>query len=252
MSIEEIDLLYKQERGLWGIFVAGAPGFLTQNINPTKGLANGTSVTYESISFDEEEDEEEIRIATLQIVTAKPEEVVVLQINPYTINVHVPLANQNTWVDTETLILGRVALPIQMQTGEKQLKVRPCNLHQLTGKVNILPHAVELAFAITYEKIQGKAMKKIILDFNSAPTRPIHFDAFYTGISRVRRSCDLKIMPISTGLTLQHSKKLKPDQKLIYWQKGFQEKTLRWNRTTAEKFKLITSVYISHAKAEKH
>ncbi|EFX74086.1 hypothetical protein DAPPUDRAFT_324668 [Daphnia pulex] len=132
MSIEEINLLYKQER-----------------------LANGTSVTYESISFDEEEDEEEIRIATLQIVTAKPGEVVVLQINPYTINVHVPSANQNTWADTETLILGRVALPIQMQTGEKQLKVRPCNLHQLTGKVNILPHAVELAFAITYEKIQG-------------------------------------------------------------------------------------------------
>jgi hypothetical protein len=118
MSIEEIDLLYKQERGLWGIFVAGAPGFLTQNINPTKGLANGTSVTYESISFDEEEDEEEIRIATLQIVTAKPEEVVVLQINPYTINVLVPSANQNTWADNETLILGRVALPILMQTGE--------------------------------------------------------------------------------------------------------------------------------------
>jgi hypothetical protein len=91
---------------------------LTQNINPTKGLANGTSVTYESISFDEEEDEEEIRIATLQIVTAKPEEVVVLQINPYTINVLVPSANQNTWVDNETLILGRVALPILMQTGE--------------------------------------------------------------------------------------------------------------------------------------
>ena len=238
MSIEEIDLLYKQERGLWGIFVAGAPGFLTQNINPTKGLANGTSVTYESISFDEDEDEEEIRIATLQIVTAKPGEVVVLHINPYTINVHVPSANQNTWPDTETLILGRVVLPILMQTGEKQLKVRPCNQHQLTGKVNIRPHAVELAFAITYEKIQGKTMKKIILDLNSAPTRPIHFDAFYTGISRVRRGCDLKIMPIPPGLTLQHLKKLKPDPKLIYWQKGFQEKTGIWSRRTAEQFTL--------------
>ncbi len=118
------------------------------------------------------------------------------------------------------------------------MKVRPCNLHQLTGKVNTRPHAVELAFAITYEKIQGKTMKKIILDLNSAPTRPIHYDAFYTGISRVRRSCDLKIIPIPPSLTLQHLKKLKPDKKLIYWQKGIQEKTLRWSRTTAEKFKL--------------
>jgi hypothetical protein len=81
-------------------------------------------------------------------------------------------------------------------------------------------------------------MKKIILDLNSAPTRPIHFDAFYTGISRVRRGCDLKFMPIPPGLTLQHLKKLKPDPKLIYWQKGFQEKTGIWSRRTAEQFTL--------------
>jgi hypothetical protein len=147
MTVEEIDQLYKQERGLWGIFVAGAPGFLTQNLNPTKGFANGTSITYESISFDEEENEEDIRIATLQIVTALPGEVVILRIRPYTINVHFPAANPVIWPDNETLISGRVVLPILMQTGEKQLKVRPCNLHQLAGKVNIRPHAVELAFA---------------------------------------------------------------------------------------------------------
>lgn len=78
MTVEEIDQLYKQERGLWGIFVAGAPGFLTQKINPTKGLANGASITYESTYFNEEENEEDIRIATLQIITTRRGEVVVL------------------------------------------------------------------------------------------------------------------------------------------------------------------------------
>lgn len=78
MAVEEIDQLYKQERGLLGIFVAGAPGYLTQNINPTKGMANGASITYESIYFNEEENEEDIRIATLQIITIRPREVVLL------------------------------------------------------------------------------------------------------------------------------------------------------------------------------
>jgi ATP-dependent exoDNAse (exonuclease V) alpha subunit len=105
----------------------------------------------------------------------------------------------------------------------------------LTGKVNTRPHAVELAFAITYEKIQGKTMKKIILDLNSAPTRPIHYDAFYTGISRVRRSCDLKIIPIPPSLTLQHLKKLKPDKKLIYWQKRNSRKNIEMEQNNSRK-----------------
>jgi hypothetical protein len=95
---------------------------------------------------------------------------------------------------------------------------------------------------ITFEKIKGKTLKKIILDLNCAPTRPIHFDAFYTGISRVRRSCDMKIMPIPPGLTLQHMKKLKPEPKLIYWQHGFDDKSGKWSRVTADKFKLQNKV----------
>jgi hypothetical protein len=63
MTVEEIDQL---------------PGFLTQKINPTKGLANGASITYESTYFNEEENEEDIRIATLQIITTRRGEVVVL------------------------------------------------------------------------------------------------------------------------------------------------------------------------------
>lgn len=121
----------------WGFFFAEAPGFLTQNINPTKGLANGTSVTYESISSNEDENKDDIRLATLQIVTARPGEVVVLRINPYTINVHVPAANPENWPDTEKLISGRVVLPILKQSRGKKLKVTACNMHQLAGKYTI-------------------------------------------------------------------------------------------------------------------
>ena len=36
MNPEEVEQLYNQERGIWEIFVAGASGYLTVNINPSK------------------------------------------------------------------------------------------------------------------------------------------------------------------------------------------------------------------------
>ncbi len=41
------------------MFVPGAPGFLTHNINTDIGLANGVEIKYHSISFEDEEDEAE-------------------------------------------------------------------------------------------------------------------------------------------------------------------------------------------------
>ena len=39
-----------------GIFVAGAPGYLMTNINPKRGLTNGTHVTFNSLILDPAED----------------------------------------------------------------------------------------------------------------------------------------------------------------------------------------------------
>lgn len=74
MTQEEIEQLYIQEQNLWGIFVKGAPGYLTSNINPSKGLmANGTAIVYETMSFNNEEsDFENVQRALLQISLAEP------------------------------------------------------------------------------------------------------------------------------------------------------------------------------------
>lgn len=53
LSVNETDQLYNHDNNLWGYFVAGAPGYLTSNINPSKGLANGTAIVYHSLSFTE-------------------------------------------------------------------------------------------------------------------------------------------------------------------------------------------------------
>ncbi|KAK4024404.1 hypothetical protein OUZ56_009826 [Daphnia magna] len=45
-----------QHFGIKGCFVAGAPGYITQNINPSLGLSNGTSVIYHSLTLSPLED----------------------------------------------------------------------------------------------------------------------------------------------------------------------------------------------------
>jgi hypothetical protein len=42
---------YAHDKTLWGIFVHGAPAYLTNNINPSRGLSNGTPVRMDSLGF---------------------------------------------------------------------------------------------------------------------------------------------------------------------------------------------------------
>lgn len=54
LSGNETNQLYYQETNLWGYFVVKAPNYLTSNINPSKRLANGTEILYDSRSFIED------------------------------------------------------------------------------------------------------------------------------------------------------------------------------------------------------
>ena len=208
LNPEEIEQLYDQERGLWGVFVSGAPGFLTVNINPTKGLANGTPIIYESLSFDHERDSENEREALRKISIAEPGEVITIDVIPKTINVAVPSIEPSSWPTNQTLVPGRVVIPIFKKPSLTTYRVRPCGRLLLSGDVNVVCHAVELGFAITYEKVQGKTMPKIILDLNTAPGRALRFSSVYTGLTRVRKGEDFKILPLPARGTLQHLKKI--------------------------------------------
>ena len=46
-----LDPLYAANEVMWEIFVVGAPAYLLENIDPAKGLVNGTPVTLHSSSF---------------------------------------------------------------------------------------------------------------------------------------------------------------------------------------------------------
>ena len=54
MTDGQLKELFENEPGLWGYFVRGAPAMLTQNIQPTKILANGSMGFMHSLTFQGE------------------------------------------------------------------------------------------------------------------------------------------------------------------------------------------------------
>jgi hypothetical protein len=93
---------------------------------------------------------------------------------------------------------------------------------------------VDLAFALTFHKIQGKTVDKIILDLNKRPgTRhkmnSLDFFALYVGISRVRDPENMRILPPHNGAgDLNYIKRLKCDPRLRRWLRGYNRDKTHW------------------------
>jgi hypothetical protein len=50
-ALQNNSTIYHNQSGLIGIFVQGAMSYITENINPAKGLGNGSTVYMHSLSF---------------------------------------------------------------------------------------------------------------------------------------------------------------------------------------------------------
>lgn len=196
LSQQETSYIYQANPQFKGCFVAGAPGFLLDNINPVRSLSNGTPVTYESIVLHPEENLNRV----LALMMDPTNQDIILERPPQYINVRtkgddpvtVPLPENKTVKPQKVFLPGR------------NQKV---DLHTRT-------HGVDLAFAITAHKVQGQTCDRLIVDLNPRPFSPqFNFHAFYVAISRVRRGDHLRIMPLQPSVdNLNYLLKLKPSQ----------------------------------------
>ena len=81
---------------------------------------------------------------------------------------------------------------------------------------------VELACAVTFRKVQGRTMSKIILDLNHRPGKgmgQVTFEGFYVGMSRGRQSNDIRLLPFRGQKTLARLGGLQPPSALSAWLK---------------------------------
>jgi hypothetical protein len=210
LSHLELGSLYEHFPETTTYFIAGAPGILQDNLNVDLGLANGTPRTYHSIILNQlssTQDQASIR-------NAQPGEVVFIQ-EPQAINVSLSNVNINSWPDNGSLSSAEVLIPIVI-SGNNSLEIGKRN------KVRFKTFGVELAFALTFHKVQGQTLNRVILDLNHRPGsgKNIDFAALFVGLSRVRKSDHIRLIPFR-GKTEGFLKKLTPKSYLGEWEKMY-------------------------------
>jgi len=216
--------LFTLESGLIGMFVQGAPGYLTENIDPLLGLANGTAVIFHSLSFEGKTiiEKEEVRVL---LANAKGGEIVHLPFAPTFVNVAVKLTEKQKemWVEGTTLIEGQTVIPIGLCSRKSKVEVeQKTPTLVLMGTVNVREHRMELGFVQTFHKIQGRTVSRLILELNPRPFQPrVSFSMLLVALSRVRHHMDIRILRMHPGANLSYLLRLRPDPKLALWQAGY-------------------------------
>jgi hypothetical protein len=243
--------LYDQEPGLKSFFVKGGPAYLSKNWRNggvSRGLANGTSCTMHSLTFRMETPEQQ-QVAhemMLHINNAGPGEIVDLgSVTPLSINIEhtVTASEARNWPAGGSLLppvvdnlnnRGTVIVPVVCDDNDS-VYTRRCSNFWAGGSINFKRHSVEPAFAITYHKLQGKTVSKIILDLRKRPGSRagicnVEFEGMYVGWTRVRKGADIRVIPCGDGENFDHLRKLGPSNNLIAWTSGFGSSDSGWIR----------------------
>ena len=101
------------------------------------------------------------------------------------------------WPEAQSLLEGSVVVPIMPE--RKRQKARSLQVKGASEVFKFFDFGFELAFAVTYHKVQGMTLPKIILDFNGDGHASLTAAQVYVGISRVRRGNDVRILPLRPG-----------------------------------------------------
>ncbi len=211
---EDKERLYSMLPELWGWFVPGAPVFLTENLCPEKGLANGTRATMSSLTLADAPRFWELYQRT------PPGELLELEAPPLAVNVQV-LGWEKMKEDEVLYSEGcenHVVIPLKAHGwSECKMKTRK-DVKAVKGRqrgvLKFQEFPYELGFSVTFHKVQGQTMR-VILDLNHTPAKSIDRASLLVGLSRAKNRKDVMILPLITST--KHLMELKWDKKLIQW-----------------------------------
>ena len=163
---------------LLGFFVRGASCVLSENLCTTLGYAKGTRGILESVVWDPEDGE-------VPDLGSLPRGVI-------------------TTVKQPRFLLVRVKgklIPIGMCHGKIKGKKKQRHSSKSRRKevrsMTFRKHPVDLLFAVTYHKLQGVTLNKLVLTINKHPNRLLRLvlSSLYVGISRVHNLSEVRVLP---------------------------------------------------------
>lgn len=185
-------------------FLTGAPVMLRDNIMTEKGISNGTVCFLHSITFDPSLGRATIDAEFDRIAQAAPGTILELKYVPLCVNVQLKV-DYHAWNPAETLDQTQVVIPLLLNKkhprefktlGRKAASVASSASNK-TRKLAYYDFGFELSYAVTYHKVQGQTLSKVILDLNGCNTAAVSLPALYVGLSRVRHGNDIRILPMS-------------------------------------------------------
>ena len=225
------EYLYKKKQPLNGCFVAGVPGYITENINPQLKISNGSPITFHSLTLDPRENYNEVM---KKIEESNGIEDIKLKYAPTHIHVKLTLGNPNKFIG-RTLIENEAVIPIPISEKITSHTVNfPGSQEKLEVKVKT--HSIEMGFAIPVHKVQGQTCDRLIIDLNPRPFIPkINFHGLYVALSRVKLGRNLRILQLhQTTRDLSYLLKLEPSKFLNEWLAGFNNNGC-WTAETSKK-----------------
>jgi hypothetical protein len=226
-SEELIKHALSTNESFYELFVPGARAFLTHNINTFVGLANGTEVKYDSISFDDLDEEREYHT---HMNNHSPGETVTLHNPPSAINVELfadfpgdseaqkkrNASKRRNW-QHGSLAADRIVIPISTRYGNytdwEQTYVPPAystSRCESTGVVRRSPFplygvsrvplkdrfCIEPGFCITLHKAQGRTIRRLVLSISDHPHPKLRheWEGLYVGLSRVEHNEHVRLL----------------------------------------------------------
>jgi len=245
--------LFTENAMLWQYFVPQAEAFLTKNINPSIGLANGTPVVCHSLVLGDDSSSIWDQISGPNALPYGSE--IVLNEPPVAVNMKI-----QTGLDGKTpsrakmrqldalrahAMVGEdgedLVLPIS-EISDKSKKLKMKNGSHLLGNISeakVTPIlAFDLAFSMTVHKAQGRTIERVVIALTSRPVSVLQmkYEAIFVGMSRVKKSEHIRLLEHGPGSAsgnrrsaLEYLTSLLPRKTINIYNAGFENSSGFWN-----------------------
>ena len=252
-SAEALEVLYKNEPGLWGYFVVGAPAlYVNINVSTVCGVVNGADCRMHSLTMrDEYWGRSHTTPADLAARLGQGRgAIVTLSEPPAYVNVEMTKLSppQADALRPLSAVPGELVVPagIASKTEDYAFVSAQAATHRLGVTGHVTNHNVALAFALTDYKLQGRTLENLIMVIDPDAEAP-SLMSFYVMCSRVTTFAGL--FADSGGKSLQHLAKLKHNPDLGIWEGSYIDG--RFEIEALKRITLTTARRLSRAHVKK-
>ena len=191
------DLFEDEEEGLWQYFVKGMPYLLKENIQPTRGIVNGSQALAHSLVVGD----------GTQLVLGEAFEIVTLSEPPYAVNVRVgdKPGGVHRWHGeclpdlgdvVNSVVQGEQVIPITVAPVADEVDTNGlvAATRNLPEKTLVKKFPLQVAFAMTDYGLQGRTLSYLVINLCVRGSYKMNSEAFYVLVSRCRTRSGLRCL----------------------------------------------------------